>query len=167
MHRNRSPPVVWFCSALWSGFSPPLTPKTAYCRILPPIGIARLGNSPDQYLIGPDVPGDRPDPEGGHRDALGRMKKQAARFRVNGLDSVGRNLREVTADQATIHWTVALANRKPAWRPIDTTTHVEPIVEQDRPPTSSAQTPGNASIKGDARARLTIVPEPCTRVVLD
>ena len=26
VHQSRSPQVVWFCSALWSGFSPPLTP---------------------------------------------------------------------------------------------------------------------------------------------
>ena len=92
-------------------------PKAEYCRILPPIGIARLGNSPDQHFIGSDVPDGRPELEDGYEDALGRMKKQAAGFRVYGLDAEGRNLGEVTADQATIHRTVALANHKAAWRP--------------------------------------------------
>ena len=34
-------------------------PKIEYCRISPAIGIGRLGNSPDQFFIGPEVPGDR------------------------------------------------------------------------------------------------------------
>ena len=136
-------------------------PMIEYCRIFPAIGIARLGNSPDQYFIGPEVPGDPPDPEGGYKDALGRMKKQAARFRVYGFDAEGRNLGEVTADQARIRWTVALANRKAEWWPFNGTANVEHILEHGQPQASS-QTLRNASIEGDARARLTIVPEPCT-----
>ena len=31
-------------------------------RIHPAIGIARLGNSPDEYFIGPEIPGDRSIP---------------------------------------------------------------------------------------------------------
>lgn len=90
------------------------------------------------------------------------MKKQAARFRVYGFDAEGQNLGEVTTDQVTIRRTVALANRKAAWRPFDSTANVEHILEHNRPQASSAQTLRNASIEGDARARLTIVPEPCT-----
>ena len=123
---------------------------------------------PGSALHRPEMPGDRPEPEGGYKDVLGRMKKQAAaRFRVYGFDAEGRNLGEVTAEQATIRWTVALANRKAAWRPFDGTTHVEHILEHDRPQASSAQTLRNASNEGDARARFAIVPEPCTPVGRD
>ena len=34
-------------------------PKIEYCRISPAIRIGRLGNSPDQLFIGPEVPDDR------------------------------------------------------------------------------------------------------------
>ena len=44
---------------------------------------------------------------------------------------------------------------------------MEHILEHDRPQASSAQALRNASIEGGARARLTIVPEPCTLKVRD
>jgi hypothetical protein len=53
--------------------------------IYPGIGIARVGNAPDDYFIGPESPGQIPAPEGGFKDAEGRMKRQAARFRIYGL----------------------------------------------------------------------------------
>ena len=36
--------------------------QIAYCKIFPPLGIARLGNSPDGFFIGPEVAGLVPDP---------------------------------------------------------------------------------------------------------
>src|SRR5262249_8809843 len=83
------------------------------------IGIARLGNSQGEFFIGPERPGDRTPPEGGYKDAEGRVKRQAARFRIFGYDEQGRLVREITNDDATISWTVHLANKKASWRKFD------------------------------------------------
>src|SRR5262252_5210299 len=80
--------------------------------IHPAIGIARVGNSPDEYYFGPEIPGGLPIAPGGYKDASGAMKRQAARFRVFGLDANGTVVRELTADEADIRWTVHLANKK-------------------------------------------------------
>ncbi len=37
------------------------------CSIYPGIGVARLGNSTDEYFIGPEMPGQIPAPPGGFR----------------------------------------------------------------------------------------------------
>ena len=65
--------------------------------IHPAIGIARVGNSPDEYYFGPEIPGGLPIAPGGYKDASGAMKRQAARFRIFGLDAQGRVVRELTA----------------------------------------------------------------------
>ncbi len=83
--------------------------------IYPGIGIARVGNSPDEYFIGPEAPGEVPQPEGGYKDSAGRIKRQAARFRIYGLDENGEAVREITADDAEITWRVHVANRKAGW----------------------------------------------------
>ena len=51
-------------------------------KIHPAIGIARVGNSPDEFFIGPERIGEEPDPPGGFKDAQCRVKRQAARFRI-------------------------------------------------------------------------------------
>jgi hypothetical protein len=96
-------------------------------RIHPAIGIARLGDSADEYFVGPEASGvlpslDRPDapdgPSGRYKDDQGRIKRQGARFRVYeySLDDAGATtkVREVTATEAEIEWEVHLANRKAA-----------------------------------------------------
>jgi hypothetical protein len=83
--------------------------------IYPGIGIARVGNSPDEYFIGPEAPGEVPHPEGGYKDSAGRIKRQAARFRIYGLNEAGEAVREITADDAEITWRVHIANRKAGW----------------------------------------------------
>jgi hypothetical protein len=83
--------------------------------IAPAIGIARLGNSPDEYFLGPEVPGHAPNPTGGFKDKLGRVKRQGARFRIYGIDVKGVALCEITADEAEIEWSVHLANTKASW----------------------------------------------------
>lgn len=82
--------------------------------IAPSIGIARVGNSPDGYFIGPEYPGQPVRPPGGFKDDAGRVKRQAARFRIYGLDADGKAVKEITASDARITWTVHLANRKGA-----------------------------------------------------
>ncbi len=83
--------------------------------IHPAIGVARVGNSPDEWFLGPEAPGPHPLPPGGFKDPSGRIKRQAARFRLFGLDSDGQVVAEVTAADAEIRWTARLANRKAAW----------------------------------------------------
>jgi hypothetical protein len=85
------------------------------CAIHPGIGIARVGNSPDGYFFGPEVPGVPPNPERGFKDGAGRIKRQVAIFRIYGYDAAGRVVREITADDSEISWAVWLANKKAAW----------------------------------------------------
>jgi hypothetical protein len=82
-------------------------------KVHPSIGIARLGNSPDEFFIGPERPLDPPDPPGGFKDGQCRVKRQAARFRVYAYDENGVGV-ELTAAEADITWTVHVVNRKPA-----------------------------------------------------
>src|SRR5262245_49793241 len=102
--------------------------QVATCKIHPGIGIARVGNSPDAYFIGPELPGDPRTavaPDGAYKDSNGRVKRQAARFRIYGYDKDGKNLGEVPClgsddpqgrTTAKVEWTVHLANKKGAWR---------------------------------------------------
>ena len=82
--------------------------------VYPPIGIARVGNSPEYYLA-PEVPGHAAFSPGGYKDRRGRVKKQVVRFRVYGLDDQGRAVKELTTDDAEIERRVHVANRKAAW----------------------------------------------------
>jgi len=86
----------------------------ASIKIYPPIGIARLGNSRTDFFIGPELPGDRSVPPGGYKDGSCQVKRQAARFRLFGFDAAGKLVGEVTHADATITWTVHLANSKAA-----------------------------------------------------
>src|SRR5579864_2925500 len=87
-------------------------------RIHPAIGVARVGNS-DEFFIGPETPYPTAPPQGGYRDAEGRLKRQAARFRVYGYDKNGNVVAELTAANSDITWTVHLANKKAAWYDFD------------------------------------------------
>src|SRR5262245_37428485 len=111
-------------------------------RIHPAIGVARVGDSPDEYFIGPEAPGFAPtlttpdDPAGAsaqrgtYKDAKSRVKRQGARFRIyeyttNAAGAVTK-VREITAADARIEWEVHLANRKAA---------AQRIPESEEPPT--------------------------------
>jgi hypothetical protein len=85
---------------------------TAY-RIHPAIGIARVGNSPDEFFVGPERVGELPEPSGGFKDAQCRVKRQAARFRIFAHHDDG-TADEITDDDAAISWTVHLVNAKAA-----------------------------------------------------
>jgi hypothetical protein len=93
--------------------------KIATIKIHPAIGIARLGNSPSEFFIGPEEPGVHKRPTGGYRDSQGRIKRQAVRFRLYAYDSKGKPLGEITAQEADIEWTVHLANTKAEWKEFD------------------------------------------------
>jgi hypothetical protein len=83
--------------------------------IHPSIGVARLGNSEDEFFIGPEVTDPLPEAPGFYRDKTGALKRQAARFRVYGLNAEGKVVEELTDQNAKIEWTVHLANKKSAW----------------------------------------------------
>src|SRR5262252_4282952 len=123
--------------------------------IHPAIGIARVGNSRGEYYFGPEIPGGQPIAPGGYKDAHGAMKRQAARFRIFGFDANGRAVRELTADDATIRWTVHLANKKASWYQFETALDIPEAV-----PTSLR----NAAYQGRARDALVIDPGPRTVV---
>jgi hypothetical protein len=83
--------------------------------IHPSIGIARVGNSADEFFIGPEVVDPPPKPPGFYRDKTGALKREAARFRLYGLDKDDKVVAELTPENSEIEWTVHLANKKAAW----------------------------------------------------
>jgi hypothetical protein len=85
------------------------------CRIHPGIGIARVGNSPTEFFIGPEAPGEVANAARTFKDARGRVKRHAARFRIYAFDAAGNVLDEITSAEAKIEWQVHLANKKGAW----------------------------------------------------
>lgn len=98
-------------------------------EIHPRIGVARLGNSPLFYLA-PETVGGLPiewDPAGSavggetrhverFKDRVGRVKRQAAKFRVFEREADRVTERSLGADGIeSIEWTVHVANKKPIW----------------------------------------------------
>jgi L-Lysine epsilon oxidase N-terminal/L-lysine epsilon oxidase C-terminal domain len=83
--------------------------------IHPAIGIGRIGNSVDGFFYGPEVSYPTPADPGFYRDAIGALKRQAARFRVYGYNAAGAVVAELTAANASITWSVHLRNEKAAW----------------------------------------------------
>ncbi|MBL8231216.1 MAG: LodA/GoxA family CTQ-dependent oxidase [Bryobacterales bacterium] len=117
-------------------------------RIHPFLGIARLGDSPDEFCISPEEPATLPlacDSEGNplrtpdgksgvaisrFKDAQGRIKRQAARFQVYVYDDQSPEGRPLNLGDAIegggnngtlvdIQWRVWLANKKAAWYQFD------------------------------------------------
>jgi hypothetical protein len=110
-------------------------------KIHPAIGIARVGDSPDEFYLAPEQAGALPNElkqDGGEqpitkfKDGQGRVKRQAARFRVYGYDDDFKQGQELQAGQQfttvlqgsgqtmvaevkDILWTVYLANKKASW----------------------------------------------------
>ena len=99
--------------------------------IYPTLGISRVGNSA-AWFYAPEVPGQPADPrvplqpdldsqDTQYKDAEGAIKRQAARFRVYGLDKEGKVVSEMNTDsqeadlEVAVEWSVHLANRKAAW----------------------------------------------------
>lgn len=102
-------------------------------KIHPAIGIARVGDHPDSFFIGPEVPGQPPleidasdneVPLASYKQKVGKtgqVKRQVARFRVFEYDKQADGslqlLRELTPnepDHPTIEWRVDLVNSKSA-----------------------------------------------------
>jgi len=95
--------------------SSPKDQTIARAAIYPSIGIARVGNSASAFFIGPEVEHPKPESPGFYHDETGALKRQAARFRVYGFNEAGEVVRELTAEEADIEWTVQVANKKASW----------------------------------------------------
>jgi hypothetical protein len=91
--------------------------------IYPAIGVARVGNAPEGYVVGPEVTNPKPKManttpgKNPYRDAKGRLYPEAARFRIYGCNARGEIVKELTepGSGADIRWTAHLANKKAAW----------------------------------------------------
>jgi hypothetical protein len=100
----------------------------------PSIGVARVGNSPDSFYIAPDAIAALPiecDEQGTpifdsgilrrvnrFKDPQGRIRRQAAQFRIFRMEDGQAGAVEITLADPTvrsIHWTVHLANKKACW----------------------------------------------------
>ena len=102
-----------------------------YVRVYPGIGIARVGDSEDEYFIGPETPGewfhasDGDENEDGddvsaptsasYRDESGNLKRCGQRYRVYGFDRQHQMVGELSLSVScgiAIDWRVHLANKK-------------------------------------------------------
>lgn len=82
--------------------------------VYPSLGVARIGNS-NEFSIASELPGQPAFAGNGFKDDLGRVKKQAVRFRIYGLDRHGNVIKEITAEDAVILWRAHIANCKAGW----------------------------------------------------
>ena len=92
--------------------------------IYPPIGIARIGNSPNEFFFGPEssnsvgseiTPNGIESPVVSWKDSAYRMKRQAARFQVFEVPDDGSLPRPAQLlEGTTIRWTARIVNKKDA-----------------------------------------------------
>ena len=122
--------------------------------IHPAIGVARVGDNPSEFFLGPEVAAPAPLPAGSYKDAAGALKRQAARFRIYGYNGAGEVVRELTAEDAEIAWTVHVANTKAAWYQFQLALD---IPEAEDAPASELR---NQAVEGADRAGLVIDPGP-------
>lgn len=87
-------------------------------RVHPGLGIARVGNAEgdEEYVLAAQVPGAlASSSDGAFRDASGKVRRQAVRFRVYAELHDG-SVRELSLDDGVqIEWTAELANLKAGW----------------------------------------------------
>ncbi|TMO60472.1 hypothetical protein CWC18_13750 [Pseudoalteromonas aurantia] len=118
--------------------------------IYPPIGVMRVGNSQSEYFIGPEVSEPLPQTANFYRDSTGALKRQAARFRIYGLNAAGEVVKELTADNADITWHAQLANQKASWYNFEIALDIPEAAQAD--PSKLR----NKKIAGSAREKLLI-----------
>ncbi|MEM7531445.1 MAG: CTQ-dependent lysine 6-oxidase LodA [Chloroflexota bacterium] len=107
---------------------------TTTYEIHPRVGVARLGNSPKEFYLGPEIVGGLPiecDQNGNpktkgdspqfvqqFKDDLGRIKRQAQSFKIfKRTDETAEPELVTLSDKEVdkIEWTVHIANKKPIW----------------------------------------------------
>ncbi|MGK5544292.1 LodA/GoxA family CTQ-dependent oxidase [Streptomyces sp. URMC 127] len=122
--------------------------------IHPAIGVARIGDSAEEFFLGPEVEDAPALPTGSYKDATGALKRQAARFRVYGYNAAGEVVAEITSDNADLLWTVHVVNKKAAWYQFQLALD---IPEAAQAPATMLR---NATVPADQRHRLVINPGP-------
>lgn len=103
--------------------------------IYPPIGVMRVGNSKEEFFMGPQV--DEPEVKSdiyAYRDKTGALKRQAAQFRIYGLNADGEAVKELTMDNADITWYSQLANQKSSWYQFQIALDIPDALAPDIPP---------------------------------
>jgi len=130
----------------------PADDRIVRAAIHPSIGVARVGNSPDEFFIGPEV--DEPAPLDSYKDPGGALKRQAARFRIYGYNAAGEAVAELTAQNADVEWTAHLANTKAAWYEFQIALDIPEAQDPTAPPSRLR----NLDVVGDQRAQLAIDP---------
>ncbi len=156
-------------------------------KIHPAIGVARVGDSgsnlpdpfahPGSFYVGPSAIGGLPtefDPTGiadpvpvSHfKDAIGQVRRQAARFQVFRDDGAGAStpVRLSDPDIASIRWSVHMANKKAAW--FDFAEFSGNLMMGADNSYAATGTPRrNASIEGKERRRELLIVDPGPRSV--
>ncbi|HEY0468943.1 MAG TPA: LodA/GoxA family CTQ-dependent oxidase, partial [Polyangiaceae bacterium] len=73
-------------------------------KIHPALGVARVGNAPDEFFIGPESADELVQPPGGFKDASCRVKRQAVRFYIFEHDTATGTAAEITDQVPSITW---------------------------------------------------------------
>lgn len=152
-------------------------------EIHPRIGVARLGNSPTDFYLAPETIGGlpiqcdasgnpvitdgAPTPVSKFKDDVGRIKRQAAKFRIFRRDDNGTVIEVgLTSDDIqSITWAVHIANKKPIWY-----TFSELIGDPEFGPDNSYEgnhVPVNNPTITDPAARQALIIDPGPRSVSD
>ncbi len=129
----------------------PLDTVISRLAIYPPLGMSRVGNSPEWFLA-PEVPGMPPLRDGRYKDGRQQVKKQVQRFRVYAFNGAGEVIREITANEARIEWTVHVANTKAAWYGFN-----NPLDNGDIAPGLPGQRRNNGIIGSRDRAAMLVI----------
>jgi len=92
-------------------------------KITPSIGVARLGNSLEQFCLSPDETGGLPyeaDASGNNlgpiinfKDDKSQVRRQGQLFKI--LNAEGEEITSKSPNVSSMEWTVHLANKKAAW----------------------------------------------------
>jgi hypothetical protein len=134
---------------------PPADTKIDKVAIYPPLGISRVGDSA-KWFYAPEVPGVPALPLGNYKDGPQRIKKQVQRFRVYAFNRAGQVIREVTAADGRIDWTVEVANTKAAWYGFN-----NPLDNDALAPGLPSQKRNQAIVSGQDRAEMLVIhPKP-------
>ncbi|BDM69210.1 3-isopropylmalate dehydrogenase [Streptomyces nigrescens] len=131
--------------------------KIVQIKIHPAIGIARVGNSDQQYYIGPESPDQPALPAGSYKDGSGKVIRQAARFRLYGYNAQGQVVKELKQGQdgvTEIKWSVHLANKKSAWYQF----HIPLDIPEATALPDTQRRRRNFDVKGADRKKLVIDP---------
>jgi hypothetical protein len=133
--------------------------RVVRAAIHPSIGIARVGDSADEFFLGPETDRPAPIPPGAMKDGTGALKRQAARFRIYGYNAAGEPVAELTAQTADIRWRAHVANTKAAWYQFQIALD---IPEASDPDDAQPSMQRNAQVTGAQRSQLVIDPGPRT-----